>query len=300
MTVHADARFAALERTVATLQQTLGEREAERDAALAREAALAEVLDVINRSPGDPTPVFETILRKAHELIGAQLGCLFLYDGSHVRGVAVHGYPAHIGAVLLQANPPTRGMRAVIGGERYFHVRDLKASPIAIGGDANPIASTIRHVSEVRTNLIVPLRKDGAVLGFITANRTEVRAYAAAEIALLQNFAAQAVIAMENARLLTEQREALEQQAAMAEVLAVINASPGNTAPVFDTILQKAHQLCGADIGTLATFDGTLFHAVASHGFPDYHIDRMRRPFPPHESLQPLLDGARVLARHRR
>ena len=207
--------------------------------------------------------------------------------------MAAHGLSSTAADRLRQgyrAQPHSPAAR-LLGGEPFAHIPDLVEVD-------DPTMQIVAMETGVRTTLHVALRKNEELLGQIVAARQEVRPFTDKQIAMLQTFAAQAVIAMENARLLTETREALEQQTATAEVLQVINSSPGNLAPVFDSLLEKALRLCEAAFGVLIIWDGEQFHRAAFRGFPDELIAAMRQPLKPVPGglADRLVRGERIIA----
>src|SRR4051812_13602107 len=293
MSVTPESTSANPQQIIAELQQQLAKRTAERDEALEQQTATGEVLQLINSSPGDLAPVFDTMLDRAIRLCEAAYGVLWTYDGEGFRAATLHGVPQPYAKHLSQE--PTqlaRGTNTALGqiadGSDFAHFDDVATEEgYMISG-----ARRLIELGGARTVVVVALKKDGKLLGAISAFRQEVRPFAEKQIALLQNFAAQAVIAMENARLITETREALEQQQAIAEVLGVINSSPGDLTPVFDAMLEKALRLCESTSGVLWQFDGEYFERGAHHGLPQTILEARpgrQRPTSPYTALGRIL-----------
>jgi two-component system, NtrC family, sensor kinase len=265
---------------------------------LEQQTATAEILGVINASPGDLAPVFDAMLEKAMRLCEASFGELRNYEDGIFHIAATRGVPQAYAEFMAQNPPnfgPSTGPGRILEGERFIHIVDLPNTENYRNGEPNRRA--LVDLAGAKTLVLVPLLKDATVLGYIMFYRLEVRPFTNKQIALLQNFAAQAVIAMENARLITETREALEQQTATAEVLGVINSSPGDLAPVFDAILEKAHNLCGAEQGVLVTYDGENFQGVATHGLAESLAEVWRKPSraTPGSGQERLLRGERLV-----
>ncbi|MGH7118784.1 MAG: GAF domain-containing protein [Acetobacteraceae bacterium] len=279
---HPSRSAAQLRRRIDELAAELAARIAERDNALAREAAMAEIMQLINASPGDLAPVLDGLLDRALRLCEANLGLLCSFDGEAqnllaYRGVAVAPEVAEkVKRVKIEPNSAVG--RLARGKEAFIHTPDITDDEVYRSG----VPSRRLFVEETgaRTALWVALRKDTTLIGAFIIYRTEVRPFSDSQIALLQNFAQQAVIAMENARLLTETREALEQQTATAEVLRVISSSPADVQPTFDAIATAAVKLCDAANGVVCQFDGSLIHFAAQHGLTTAQLDTLQNTFP--------------------
>jgi GAF domain-containing protein/CheY-like chemotaxis protein/anti-sigma regulatory factor (Ser/Thr protein kinase) len=272
-------------------------RNSELRMALEQQTATSELLKVIGRSSFDLQPVFETLAENGVRLCGAERAFIFRFDGQLLRMVASHNAtPERI--AFVQQNPvaPGRGSgsaRAALE-RRTIHILDAQADPeYTYGLDVEPI----------RTTLAIPMLRADELLGVIIIYRHEVLPFTDSQITLMETFADQAVIAIENARLLSELQaknadltEALEQQTATSEILSVISQSPTDVQPVFDTIVQSAVRLCGGLYGTAHGFDGELIDLAAHHNCTPEVLQALRQAFPMRPDRQ-MMSGRAILTR---
>ena len=247
---------------------------------LEQQTATSQVLSVISSSPGELGPVFHAMLANAVRICEAKFGNLYLHDGGGLRMVAEHDVPpmfakARRNRIVHPA--PDSALSGVVGTKQTTHIPDL----IATRSYEERHVSTVEavEVGGVRTVVAVPLLKENELVGIIAIYRQEVHPFTDKQVVLLTNFAAQAVIAIENARLLNELRESLQQQTATADVLKVISSSPGELKPVFQAMLENATRICEAESGTLALREGDAFRLVALLGASAaFSEERLRQP----------------------
>jgi GAF domain-containing protein len=236
---------------------------------LQQQTATAEVLRVISSSPGELEPVFQNLLDNATRLCAADFGLMAKYDGSSFQLMAQLGgnqdYVEYLQREPLRPRPETLTGR-VLQARGPVQIEDFAKSKGYL--DRDPLVVVAVEQGGVRTTLGVPMLRENELIGVISLYRKEVRLFTDKQIELLQNFAAQAVIAIENTRLLNELRESLQQQTATSEVLRVISSSPGELKPVFQTMLENAVRVCGAKFGVLYLSEGNGFRAVAMHDVP--------------------------------
>ena len=214
----------------------------ERDEALEQQTATSEVLRIISSSPSNLDPVFKAILANATRICEAKFGTLYLCDADAFRVVAMHNAPPAYAEVRQRdplVRPPSDSvLRRVSASKDVVHIADVKQAKSYI--ERNPFTVEAVDLGGGRTVLGVPILKRSALIGVVNIYRREVRPFNDKQIDLVKNFAAQAVIAIENARLLNELRESLQRQTATSEVLQVISSSPGELLPVFETIIANA------------------------------------------------------------
>src|SRR5262245_26552736 len=262
--------------TIEQLRQELDERREQ-------QAATTDVLKLISRSTFDLQTVLDTLVETATRLCHAKRGLLFRRDGDLYKGAAYYGYSDEFRA-FHETHPIAPGRGTTVGRTalegKTVHIPDLLADPEYTFLEA-------QKLGQVRANLGVPLLRGGRPIGALSLARSEPVPFTAREIELVETFAAQAVIAIENTRLLSELRESLQQQTATADVLKVISSSTGKLEPVFQTILENSITICEAKIGMFWLSDGNSFRCVALHGTsPAFTELRRREPiFHPNPAL---------------
>ena len=286
----------AIENT--RLLNELRQRTDDLSEALEQQTGTSEVLQVISSSPGELDPVFVTLLDNATRLCEAKFGVLLLWEGRAFRTVALHNAPPAFaeqrrGEPLIHPAPVTP-LGRLVATKQVQHSADMRTEQAYLDREPGPVS--IVELAGARTVINVPMLKEGELIGAIGIYRQEVRPFADKQVQLVQNFAAQAVIAIENTRLLNELRqrtddlsEALEQQTATSQVLQVISSSPGALQPVFEAMLEHATRICEAAFGSMLLREGNMFRRVALHNAPQEYAQFNQN--------EPLFGVSKTLAR---
>jgi GAF domain-containing protein len=262
--------------------------------ALEQQAATAEILNVISRSPADLQPVLEAVAQNASGLCGAANVSLYRVDGDLMRKVAEAEQGQSLTALRIgETRPITRTSvsgRAIVD-RTTIHLADHQSA------EAVQEYPDARHDTGIRTTIGIPLLRDGIAIGAFTAYRTEFRPFSEREIALLRVFADQAVIAIENVRLFNETKAALERQTASSEILRVIGSSPTDVQPVFETIARSGVSVCAALGCAVFIVDGDMLRVAATHGVRPERLERFRQEYP--APLDAKIDSAQTIRERR-
>ena len=247
---------------------------------LEQQTATSEVLRVISSSPGELEPVFQAMLENARRICEAEFGVLNRCEGDALRVVAMHGAPQAF-VEERRRNPlirpaPQTTLGRVMATKQPVQIADIVNEPHYFDVPSGYSAVLLTKLSGARTVLAVPMLKENELIGAIVIYRTEVRPFSDKQIELVQNFAAQAVIAIENARLLNELRESLQQQTATADVLKVISRSTFDLQTVLQTLVESAAQLCDADKTIITREKNGILYRAEAYGFPREFMDQVR------------------------
>jgi GAF domain-containing protein len=271
-------KAAVRRRPPAGRETEVGRLTRERDEALLRETANSEILGLISKSPGDLELVFRTILKDATRICEAKFGALILREGDGFRFVAFHNAPpAYVERRTREPyGEPIAGsaLARAIATKRAAQIADVTKHRVS---QDDPQRRSFAALTGARTIITVPMLKDDEIVGAINIYRQEVRPFTDKQIELVKNFAAQAVIAIENTRLLNELKQSLEQQTATADVLRVISSSPGDLGPVFQAMLENATRICEAKFGVLFEFADGAFCALSNLNTPPALVDFNRK-----------------------